>query len=278
VPAHNHRGFTLVEVLVALVLSGIITGVIFQFLVGQGQFSRLQTAQEEVQDNTRHALEVISAELRGVGVDAISAFTPQSVTFRTPRAWGIVCGYASSTTIHVLFPASVRPALRLGADALAVPPVGTVPTWQFAAVSDATNLSGNIAAATLACNTGLRTNPAIVAALTADQSRARTFTGAPAGVPVGSRVYVYDEVTYAAGTAADAPGTWILRNAALLAGPLPSVGGLRFAYFTAANTSATVAGDIRSVRVVVATNSTAKFGGSSRVTADSTMVFLRNRN
>jgi prepilin-type N-terminal cleavage/methylation domain-containing protein len=277
VPVRDHRGFTLVELLVALVISGIITGAIFQALLNQGRFSRLQSAREEVQDNSRAALETITGELRGIGVDAISAYSPQSITFRTPRIWGVVCGYAATGELNVLFASGMQSTLRAGQDSLAVPLPSGPATWQFHSVTDVTHASTDVVAATTRCNTALGTNPPVTAAATPTASRVRAYSGAPSGLAAGEFVYLYERVSYSLGTAA-VPGTWILRNDEPLAGPIPADGGLQLVYFTAANTNPTNAQEIRSIRVVISMNSTAKFGGASQRTSDSTVIYLRNRN
>lgn len=88
---HNTRGFTLVELLVALVISAILAGVIFQFLQGQGEFARLQAAREEVQGNARLAVEMITADLRGAPPSAIQYADAGSIRIYSPRLWGLLC-------------------------------------------------------------------------------------------------------------------------------------------------------------------------------------------
>lgn len=93
--------------MVALVISGILMTVVFQMMSGQTRIVAVQTAREEVQQNVRGALEVVSSELRGAVAGAVLEATGEALTFMQPRAWGMLCEtYAGSTTIDVLFPTS----------------------------------------------------------------------------------------------------------------------------------------------------------------------------
>ena len=57
-------GFTLVELLVALVISGVLMATVFQILTGQSRAVAVQGAREESQQNVRGALEIVASELR----------------------------------------------------------------------------------------------------------------------------------------------------------------------------------------------------------------------
>lgn len=266
--ARRQSGFTLVELMVALVIAGILVGVVFQFLLGQTRFARMQSAREEVQQNARVALDVISSDLRAIGPQGIIAGSANSISYRAPRAWGVICGY-SGGSLAVIFPGPAAPMLKAGSDSLAV---GT----SFHQVSDVT---GDGSAATTACNTGVTPNPLVAAA----EGRARLYN-LPAGAPTyqrGQDAYVYDRLTYDIGTSLGVPGTWIRRNpgsgAQPLAGPLPASGGLVFVY-TDANGATTVDVDaVRRIKVTVTANSRAKFKDQAQVDTDSTIIYLRNR-
>ena len=60
----NHRGFTLVELLVVLVIMGIVTGGIFKLLNTTQRLSRAQAERVDLQSNVRVASIVIPTELR----------------------------------------------------------------------------------------------------------------------------------------------------------------------------------------------------------------------
>jgi prepilin-type N-terminal cleavage/methylation domain-containing protein len=46
-------GFTLVEILVALVIMGVVAGAVFQLLINSQRLSRFQTEQVSLQSNVR---------------------------------------------------------------------------------------------------------------------------------------------------------------------------------------------------------------------------------
>ena len=54
-------GFTVVELMVAIVLTGILATIMFQLMQGQGRFAGLQDARQEVQQNDRGALDLITS-------------------------------------------------------------------------------------------------------------------------------------------------------------------------------------------------------------------------
>lgn len=288
-----------------MVVGGIVAAVVFQLLLGQGRFAQLQSAREEVQQNARAALEVITAELRAADPRSIAVATPDSIRFRTPRAWGLVCGYPTPDRdrIAVLFPTVALHALRGSDERLAIPPVGGVQEWQFLPVWDRTGTE--LSTAVGACG-ALQPEPAIAGG-SAAASTARIFAGRGSGGPAdalgltpgqdglatGTPVYLYDDVKYAVGTQTGVPGAWIRRNTgeALqmqpFAGPVAEPGGLVFEYFDPDGQPIPNLDDpgnqagrdaIARVRVTVITQSRARFGGAPQRDSASTVVYLRNRH
>ncbi len=96
-------GFTIVELTVALVIALIFSTIVFQLIQGQGAFVATQTARQEVQQNARGALDIITGELRGVPVGALIEANQSDITFMLPRAWGIICA-TEAESAEVLFP------------------------------------------------------------------------------------------------------------------------------------------------------------------------------
>lgn len=308
---HRERGgFTLIELLVALVISGILVVIIFDLLLGQGRFARRQTAREEVQQNARAAVEVITSELRGVGTRGIVEATSSKITFYSPRAWGIVCD-ADGGNLTALFPSGVSHAFMNGAgatDALAILPTGksededadAADGWEFIAATDETR--SQLGTAVDLCNERLSPSSLSVPS-NWRESRARFFTGI--SLPVGTviqptdRVYVYEVVKYAVGKSAPGNEYWIRRNSgpALqmhpMAGPVPGTGGLVFQYFDDDGNDITAALDATAGDVAAHAEQTgliARIGvavsmqSSARVLAGepdrdhvSAVVYLRNR-
>jgi prepilin-type N-terminal cleavage/methylation domain-containing protein len=278
-PARNTAGFTLIELMVALVISGIVAGVVFDLMLGQTRFARYQNAREEVQQNSRAALEVISSELRGVPPLAIMQADPNAIRYYLPRAWGILCEPlpAGSTSAWVRFPAGVFPAeFQTGSAAwgIAVAQATVPPSWQFVTtLSNATTANP--------CNANLQASGGLV-----DE---RGFAGGilvPSGaatpVAAGSQVFIFQEVAYTIGSSS-VPGQWIRRaspanNPQPMAGPVPA-GGLQFTYLDAAGNplNPVVIQNIARVGVQVTTNSTARFQNVPQDNSAFTEVYLRNR-
>lgn len=261
----DRAGFTLVELLIALVISGIVGTVIFQVLRGQSQFTRLQGAREEVQQNARAALELLGSELRGVGRLGILTATPEAITFHSPRSWGVACGYVAGELV-VLFPAGSAPALTPDAAVTLAIQAGTTPEFLPVRMS-----TGDLDQAAAACNAAAAPAPAATAA------RVRRFTDAPAGVPAAARAYVAETVTFDGGTADGLTGNWLRRNGVPVAGPLPA-NGLRFQYLNAAGAAAATVDEIESIRIDVVTQSRARFNQAPQNTHASTLIHLRNRS
>src|SRR5215211_5199727 len=105
----DRRGFTLMELLVALMISSFLVTVIYQLMDGNSRFVRTQSAREEVQQNARAAIDVMAGDLRTVQPTAILAMGPDSLRFYMPRAFGVLCNQldTNSATAWVIFPAGV---------------------------------------------------------------------------------------------------------------------------------------------------------------------------
>lgn len=295
--ARARAGFTLLELLVALVISGILASVLFQLFQGQGRFVSLQSAREEVQQNARGALEILSGELRAVHPAGLLDAQKHSLEFLLPRAWGVVCGPASGGQVVVIFPALSDDALGLRAAGQLLSSAGLqfrytdggVVYWKGAPAS------GWAAPSAGACDIG------------ASGGRAVRFTaaGLPAQLKAGDVAVLYERVRYdvAESSAGGMPGLWIRRsmgkvgerlNQQPLAGPIPAADSLRFGYDVggATLTRQTSLGGARAedarvaeaalpsvarIAVYVTTASERAGVDSRQVERDSTILHLRNR-
>jgi hypothetical protein len=111
---------------------------------------------------------------------------------------------------------------------------------------------------------------------------------------VGSIAYLYDQVTYNAGTSAAVPGRWIQRrqgdgdgsSTLPMAGPIiENDNGLSFRYFAGSSsiavptpiTDATVRASITRVQVAVGTISRDRGGDAQETKSDTVVITLRNR-
>ena len=124
--ARRTAGFTLVEVMVALLIALILSGVVFQLIRGQSRFVTVQSAREEVQQNTRGALELMASELRSIEPGGLVETDSNSVTFLLPRAWGLYCG-GTATQMSAVFPVPPRPTTVIKRTASSLRKLPSVP-------------------------------------------------------------------------------------------------------------------------------------------------------
>jgi prepilin-type N-terminal cleavage/methylation domain-containing protein len=96
----QRRGFTLVEVLVALVIMGIVTGAIYQLLNTSQRLSLAQAEQASLQSNVRTGSLVVPNELRELNTwlgglddrnDVLDPLDDDAITYRAMRGLGFVC-------------------------------------------------------------------------------------------------------------------------------------------------------------------------------------------
>lgn len=274
----RQAGFTLMELLVALIISGIFATILFQLLQGQGRFVQVQSGREEVQQNARAVLELVGSEIRSIppggGLQVAAA---NAIEMQVPRFWGVVCAVSATNPvswIDLRVPQNV--VLRTGRNnstGLMVN-LGTdqTPVW-----SPPLPLTAELSAG--GC-------PPLSAA---DESWRVEYTpGATPPVPeVGDLAYVYDVVAYDMATSAGE--TWIRRSEGdsgfqPMAGPVDPSNGLLFRFFRGNNavpeTSLPMNANQRAdvSRIEVNVHAISLRTGSADVEEESSMlVYLRNR-
>jgi prepilin-type N-terminal cleavage/methylation domain-containing protein len=106
----RRRGFTLVEMLVALAVLGIVGASLTRVLVNTFRVSQAQVMTADMQSNVRLGGLVLPLELREIGYDSniyiepagvgaitsdLLAIAPDAITFRAMRGWSPVCDIAS---------------------------------------------------------------------------------------------------------------------------------------------------------------------------------------
>ncbi len=91
----SNAGFTLIESMVALLLTVLVLGLVYRLLVAQQRTASLQAQRVLLQANLRSAAAFISTDLRDVSTDSgnldLLAFAAESVTYRATRGSGIAC-------------------------------------------------------------------------------------------------------------------------------------------------------------------------------------------
>lgn len=98
-------GLTMVELLVAMTLLGIIGLSIVRTITSQARFADLQSKRIDARAVSRAPINLLMSEARMVetGSGVVAAST-SSITLRIPVAMGIVCGTSGASTIMSLMP------------------------------------------------------------------------------------------------------------------------------------------------------------------------------
>lgn len=279
-PHAARRGFTLVEVVVALVLGLLLVGFVLQFVTGQTRIASRQTAREEVQQNARGAVEVVGSDLRGAVAAGLIQGGEQEIRFMLPRRWGVVCAGNGATQTTAVFPILPGDAVPSGAGTGLIVQNAASQAWVPAVPTLATIAQRAAATLTAAAGCG-PLSPS-------GQVEAFTFTGVnhPA-VTRGDRIAVYQLVRYDVGTSQGR--SWIRRsngsgiadaNMQPLAGPVDSVA---FAYLSgtpavemAAPGAGAAAAGVQMIRFGIKTSSRSSVNGEPVTESGSITVQIRN--
>ena len=112
----NQRGFTLVEIMIALVVMLLVTAGLYKLLNTTQKLSRAQAEQSMLQSNVRSGALVVPNEFRELNTvvggiadqNDIIALSANDITYRAMRGFGIACGAtAAGNTIRIYGSASV---------------------------------------------------------------------------------------------------------------------------------------------------------------------------
>jgi len=91
--SRGRRGFTMIELLVALVLLGIVSAAVYRVLVNNQRLYMAQTQRIDLSQNIRAAGSILPAEFRELDAfeGDITAMTSTSITIRAMRWLGFAC-------------------------------------------------------------------------------------------------------------------------------------------------------------------------------------------
>jgi prepilin-type N-terminal cleavage/methylation domain-containing protein len=274
------RGFTLVEIVVALALTLIVTGSIHRLLVTTQRLSRTQAAQMDLQSGVRAGSLVIANELRELSsVQAGSAdqtdilsITNTSMTYRAARGMGFLCESPRASQVRIARstysgfrdPEPARDAAYLFVEGN--PATGVPDTWLPLAITGVTSASTCPGAA----------GPAI----SIDVASGSATSAAPMGTPL--RVYEVMELRIY-----QSSGEWWLGLRSVSAGeaiqpvigPLAGSAGLRLQYLNRAGAPTIDPASVSSVIVTLRGSSHQPVAGTTEVPLEEelvTQVTLRN--
>ncbi len=103
--ANSDRGFTITELIIALVVFALAAGSIGRVMINSQRLSRAQIEVISMQSNLRTGALVVPSELRELAADGtnsdILAMTSSNITFRAMRGLGFTCS-VTSTSIRIL--------------------------------------------------------------------------------------------------------------------------------------------------------------------------------
>ena len=244
------RGFTLVEVMLALAVTLIVTGATYNLLLNTQRLTRAQSARVALQASVRAAALIVGNELGDLNTvsggsasqNDVLALGPHAVTYRAARGVGFICQTAGPTVIRVArssFSGHRDPQAGRD-DALVFVPgdsaAGSEDAWVAVTIASV--------ATTLACPGG---GPGITLTLSASPSSLLLEEGTPVRLvePMELRLYASD-------------GSWWLGARAVntgeaiqpLAGPL-AAGGFQLEYLDGLGGITADRTRIRSIRATI---------------------------
>ncbi len=202
---NRRAGFTLIELVVALFLAGIIGLALARLVISQARFVAGQDGALQARSTVRAALNVMTGELRALTAGGLRAATADSVTVRVPYAFGIACQQSGGGTSVSLLPgdSSIFNAATASGYAFR----DSSGTWQF------------VEPATVGSGTCAPSGPSITT-LSATGWPARVVRVAPNALQTreGEPVYLYQLVRYALAPSTTIPGRKALWRTVLSTG------------------------------------------------------------
>ena len=244
-PVRRDRGFTVLELVLALGLFALVMAGVGRVLLTQKRLYRELGQRADLSDNLRTAGDILSSELWGLDAadGDLEAMGPDSLTIRAARAFSAVCGVPAS-------PLRLRRDVTFGVRDVAVG--DSLLVYAFPDSS---------------------WRPGVV-----------TATPSPISCPdsIATPVLAFDVVTYRSYRASDGAYYIGVRDAGGLqpiAGPLPP-GGLLFSYFDSAGAPAAVVPKVAAIRVRIRMQSAEPVTrrGATTVLEDSLVTWVTLRN
>ena len=201
----DRPGFSLAELMVALVLTAIIGTALARLIIYQSRFVALQDGMMRARSGARAALNVMSAELRAITDGGLVAASTDSITLRVPYAFGVACQQTSGRTNVALLP---------GDSALYGAAIPGGYAWR-----DTTGAFAFVDGATVSAGICAPPAPAItVVGTTGWPARSVAASNSNPNTPVGAIVYLYQRIRYAFAPSASIPGRRALWRTVLSTG------------------------------------------------------------
>lgn len=283
----RRAGFTLIEVVIALVIVAVIATAFTRLIVAQSRFFTREYGARTARAVARNSMNLMLSDLRMVqdsgGVDSVSS-DGRTIQVTVPYAFGLSCGNSSSATVVSLLPvdSSVMALAVYAGYGWRDPSTGryTIITPPSPTGADNIRLSSDPDRCTSSSNANIQT-------LTLGGRSGEIIALEPpaTGVVAGDPVFLWEKVTYSFDTSASFPGLYGLyrnvsggRNEEILA-PFASTARFKF-YVPNQDTSQTTVPALSSIRgldILLNGLSPKPSNDGKRVETDiTTAVFFKN--
>ena len=222
----SRRGFTRVEVLIAVVLLGIVGLGMSRLLSSQMRFFQRSTGARDARAVSRNATNLLRSEMRMIEPLGITAATTTSITANIPYAMGVYC---SASTVTFM---PIAPHIATAAQFAGYAYRDTALNAPFTYVSSSTAMVDGLSAS---CTTGAGITPVALGTV-------KILSPTLPLLAAGSPVFAYQTVTYSLAPSTLVPGRTALwrtvagGGAEELAVPFDAASAFRF-YVSGGTTS-----------------------------------------
>jgi len=268
--ALDDRGFTLVEALIALTISGVVATALVSLLVAQSRFYQRTDDQMTAEQAAQATFDLVSSEIRMASADDLMEAEADAVTFRFDLLQGIVCEAtgADEVAMHV-FERTANAGLTSSFVGVAVSDPFEA-TFEYEDSWNPTpSASGSGPRADCVAAGGDGSGP------DGDYLRISGWTSRfSSGVPQrGALVRVYGEMTYELAASSFFNSRWALwRGTQELVGPFETGATFSYAMSGGSVQSSVTSSDLGDV-VAVRLTATAVGAGANRYGVERPMVF-----
>ena len=274
----SRRGFSLPEMMIALVMLGVIGTASVRMFTSQTRLYDTQIKQRNARAVARSAVNLMLSELRMVETTGgVEAATASSVTLRVPYVMGMVCGEVLGVTVVSVLPADSTVTANAEISGYA----WRSPTGAYTYVNGPVATFETSLATPVCAGNNIGTIPG--------GGRVLVLAGAlPAGAAAGDAVFLYQRIRYDFGTSSLVPGRRGLFRTVMetsvteeLAAPFDATARFRFFQQNRDTSDITVppVGDIQGLELVfnAASVGTRAGGSTPEVAPYRTSVFFNNR-
>ena len=202
----SRRGFTLAEMLTAMLILGVIGAALVRLILVQARFSEGQMALRDARSVSRHAMNIMLTDLRMVqDFDGLVAASKDSVSVRMPIAFGLLCSATSPVTAALVPVDSALGSLAVYAGwAYRDSATGI---YKYSAAANPSPINSIPNGLVTTCTDSV-VGPGILSITVGGRStRMITLPDPPNGTPnAGWPVFIYQRVTYAFDSSKAYPG------------------------------------------------------------------------